>query len=201
MAEVIVGPSTTVDGIAASDGRSESDVRLGYSGAAPHRPYPPMRHLAEAGEVTAAVRPSTTVPDIRFDHGGTVDYLATGALTGGEFGLYRWGFSGPVSGPDPHFHRTMSESFFVLDGVVDIYDGRRWVPCTSGDYVYVPAGGLHGFKNRSGNPASMLLLFSPGAHREPYFETLDALGRGLLMTDAEREVFYAVHDNVWVDEL
>ena len=76
----------------------------------------------------------------------------------------------------------------------------RFVPCTPGDFVYVPAGGLHGFKNRSGQPASMLLLFSPGAHREPYFETLDALTRGLSLSDTEWDAFYAAHDNHWVDE-
>ena len=41
-----------------------------------------------------------------------------------------------------------------------------------GDYVHVPAGGIHGFKSESGQPASMLLHFSPGAPREGYFEGL-----------------------------
>ena len=33
-------------------------------------------------------------------------------------------------------------------------------------------GGIHGFKNESGELALMLLLFAPGAPREEYFETL-----------------------------
>jgi hypothetical protein len=33
-------------------------------------------------------------------------------------------------------------------------------------------GGIHGFRNESGEPASMLLHFAPGAPREGYFEGL-----------------------------
>lgn len=44
----------------------------------------------------------------------------------------------------------------------------------------------------------MLLMFTPGAPREEYFETLKALGEGLTMTDEEREAFYLRHDNFWV---
>ena len=29
---------------------------------------------------------------------------------------------------------------------------------------------MHGFRNESGEPASMLILFTPGAPREDYFE-------------------------------
>ncbi|MGW5449516.1 cupin domain-containing protein [Streptomyces asiaticus] len=39
-----------------------------------------------------------------------------------------------------------------------------------GDFLYVPAGGLHGFQNDSDEPVSMLMLFSPGAPREEYLE-------------------------------
>ena len=43
-------------------------------------------------------------------------------------------------GPGPHFHRTMSESFFVLAGAVGLYDGERWVNAAPGDFLFVPAG-------------------------------------------------------------
>lgn len=60
----------------------------------------------------------------------------------------------------------MSESFFILSGTMRLFDGRGWVDAASGDYLYVPVGGLHAFRNESGEPASMLmLLFVPGAPR------------------------------------
>ena len=51
-------------------------------------------------------------------------YIATGDQTSGRFGLYRWTFGETETGPDPHFHRSISEQFYVLSGEVRLYDGR-----------------------------------------------------------------------------
>jgi mannose-6-phosphate isomerase-like protein (cupin superfamily) len=90
----------------------------------------------------------------------------------------------------------ISESFFILAGSVRIYDGTRWIDTVVGDYVHVPEGGVHAFRNESGAPASMLLHFAPGAPREDYFEGLPELAT---MTDAERAAFFLHHDTFWVD--
>ena len=58
--------------------------------------------------------------------GGAAHYLATGATTGGAFGLYRWDMGPAPSGPSPHFHRSITESFFVLSGTVRLHDGQQW---------------------------------------------------------------------------
>ena len=169
--------------------------------SAPDRPYtdyPPATYHGQGGEASAVVRRADTEPELTYRRGGTVSYLATNVTTDQQFGLYRWDFGTRVSGPDPHFHRTISESFFVLSGTVRLYDGRAWVDGNAGDFMFVPAGGIHGFRNESGETASMLLLFAPGAPRERYFETLKALGEGLTMTEPERETFYTAHDNIWL---
>jgi mannose-6-phosphate isomerase-like protein (cupin superfamily) len=160
--------------------------------------YPEPRYLGEAGEASAVVRASSQAPDLTYPNGGTVHYLATTETTGGEFGLYRWEMSGPRSGPDPHYHRSISESFYVLSGTIRLYDGTRWLDGRPGDFMFVPEGGIHGFRNESGEPASMLLLFAPGASREDYFETLARIAGGEVMTDEERLAFYLRHDNHWV---
>ena len=54
---------------------------------------------------------------------------------------------------------------------------------------------MHGFKNESGQPASMLIDFAPGAPREEYFEGLSGLAR---LSDEERAEFFLRHDNHWV---
>jgi mannose-6-phosphate isomerase-like protein (cupin superfamily) len=160
--------------------------------------YPPTRYDGATGEVTARVRPHDAEHDIVHVSGGSVDYLASGASTGGEFGLYRWNFAPNRSGPDPHFHRTISESFFVLSGVVSLYDGNGWRDAGPGDFMYVPVGGIHGFRNESGQEASMLLLFAPGAPREEYFETLSAIGHGRTLTEEQMADLYERHDNHWL---
>src|SRR3954454_1294638 len=171
-----------------------------WKGVAPVRQdrgmsYPEPRYLGEGGEVSATYRPDTTAPDFSYDNGTTVHYLATGASTGGRFGLYRWEMGAGPGGPDPHFHRSISESFYVLTGTVAIYDGTQWLDTEPGDWVHVPEGGVHGFKNNSGTPASMLLHFAPGAPREGYFEGLPNLGE---LTDEEKAAFFVEHDTFWV---
>ena len=44
-------------------------------------------------------------------------------------------------------------------------DGARWIDAVPGDYVYVPLGGIHAYRNESGAPVSMLLHVAPGAPR------------------------------------
>ncbi len=163
--------------------------------------YPPPVYTGSDGEASAALRPASTPPALDTMPNNAVHYLATSASTRGEFGLYRWDFGPNRTGPDPHFHRAISESFFILSGTVRLFDGRRWVDGTAGDFLYVPQGGIHGFRNESGEPASMLLLFTPGAPREEYFETLvERSLSGQRMTDDERADFMLRHDTFWVPD-
>jgi mannose-6-phosphate isomerase-like protein (cupin superfamily) len=157
--------------------------------------YPEPRFLAATGEVSATFRPGSSQPDLTRATGTTVHYLATGASTNGRFGLYQWNMGTEPTGPAPHFHRTISESFYVLSGTVRIYDGLKWIDAVAGDFVHVPEGGIHAFRNESGQPASMLLHFAPGAPREAYFEGQADLAD---LTDKERADFFLRHDNHWV---
>ena len=157
--------------------------------------YPEPRYFGDGGEVSAVLRPGTQVPDVKYRSGGTAHYLATGDSTHGSFGLYRWEMSQVPGGADPHFHRTISESFYILSGTVRLYNGDRWMDATPGDFLYVPEGGIHGFRNEAG-PASMLILFTPGAPREDYFEGL-AAGLGDL-SDEEKAEFFLRHDSHWL---
>jgi mannose-6-phosphate isomerase-like protein (cupin superfamily) len=161
--------------------------------------YPDAVYHGESGEVSARLRPTDSAHDIAYPNGTTVDYLATGASTDGGFGLYRWNMAPGPGGPDLHFHRTMSESFFILSGVVTLGDGAKEVDAQSGDYLYVPPGGLHSFKNGTNEPASMLLLFSPGAPRESYFEGLLEIAEGKEMSGEELAAFFVAHDNLFVE--
>jgi quercetin dioxygenase-like cupin family protein len=166
--------------------------------APPPHPYPPAVYRGETGEVSARLRPGDAAPEL-VNRTGSADYLATGASTGGAFGLYRWTMGPEPSGPDAHFHRSLSESFYVLSGTVRLYDGRGWRDARPGDFLHVPEGGLHGFRNESGEPASMLILFAPGAPRERYFEGLAELPTlPERPTDEEMAQFYLDHDTFWV---
>ncbi len=160
--------------------------------------YPDPVYHGDTGEVSARLRRGDEPHDIVYPHGTTVDYLATGASTDRRFGLYRWNMVPGPGGPDLHFHRTMAETFFILEGVVTLGDGEKEIEARSGDYLYVPPGGLHSFKNTTDDPASMLILFSPGAPREGYFEGLLELAEGKELSPEERDAFFVEHDNLFV---
>jgi mannose-6-phosphate isomerase-like protein (cupin superfamily) len=158
--------------------------------------FPGPRYLGGEGEVSAVLRRTGQPYDLQMGEGIHIHYLATGAATHGEFGLYRCDFTGPPSGADPHFHKTISESFYILSGTVQLYDGRRWVDAMPGDFLLVPEGGIHGFRNDSGEPASMLLLFAPGAPREAFFEGLSEWAAATHRPSAEEQAeFMLRHDN------
>ena len=160
--------------------------------------YPEPKYFGTSGEVTSSYRPVSTPPDLPRP-GGAASYLATGGTTDGRFGLYRWDMGPEPAGADAHFHRTISESFFVLSGTVQLYDGKSWFDGHPGDFDYVPEGGLHGFRNESGEPASLLILFAPGAPREAYFEGLVEMAEGRWTpTHEELLAFFEEHDNIYV---
>ena len=160
--------------------------------------YPEPRYLGDTGRTSATARSAGAKPELILP-ATNVHYLATGATTGGDFGLYRWEMTGPPTGPAPHFHRSITESFYVLSGTVRLYDGNEWTDATAGDYHFVPPGGIHAFRNDSGEPASMLLLFTPGAPREAYFEGLAELAAsGRQPTQEEMTEFYRQHDQFMI---
>lgn len=161
--------------------------------------YPDPRYLGHDGEISATFRPADAPPELTLGGGGSAAYLATGASTSGLFGLYRWNMGPRAGGPATHFHRTITESFFVLAGEVRLFDGDGWTTAGPGDFLYVPEGGLHAFRNESDAPASMLILFAPGAPREGYFEGLRDMGAsGRRPTAEEYAAFCASHDTYFV---
>jgi mannose-6-phosphate isomerase-like protein (cupin superfamily) len=168
-------------------------------------PYPPTRYTKDQAEVSGWVRRGDTAPD--YEAPGLVKntylansvkyhYLADQEQTNGDYALYRVELGPNSGGPAPHFHRTMSEAFFLLSGTVKFYLGTEWTNHTQNDFLFVPPGGSHGWHNDSDEPASMLILFSPGAPRNHFFEGLAQLGE---LTAHERREWFARHDNVFIE--
>jgi len=103
--------------------------------------YPEPLYHGETGLINAALEPAGRAPEVRYPAGGTAHYLATGESTGGQFGLYRWEMAAAQGGPGPHFHRSISESFYVLSGAIQLYDGARWIDGEPGDFLFLVTAG------------------------------------------------------------
>ena len=127
----------------------------------------------------------------------SVRFIAPGSATAGRFGLFEYRMDARGPGPGPHYHRTFSESFYVLSGELTIFDGTRWTPFAVGDYAHVADGGVHGFRNDADVPAAFLILFAPGIPRERFFTELAEIRQsGRELDQEEWPEFYARHDQV-----
>lgn len=150
------------------------------------------------GEISATYRPAATPPELNRPKTKS-KFLATGSMTDGHFGLFQWDMNPQSGGPGAHYHKTFSESFYILEGAVRLFDGANWVTAIKGDYLYVPPNGIHAFKNETDDFASMLILFAPGTPREKYFlESAEIAMSGRELSPEERTEFLARHDQYMV---
>jgi mannose-6-phosphate isomerase-like protein (cupin superfamily) len=126
--------------------------------------------------------------------------VAPGSVTAGRYGLLEYRVAPLSPGAAPHFHRTFSESFYVLSGELTVYHEGSWDPFGPGDYALVHEGGAHGFRNDGDEEAAFLILFAPGIARENFFYEMAELRRsGRTLSPEEMTAFYARHDQVMVD--
>ena len=79
--------------------------------------------------------------------------------------------------PQAHHHARWEETAYGISGVVTfIVDGRD-VEVGPGETVFIPRGVVHAFDNRSGAPAKVLSVLTPGVLGPEYFRELAALIR------------------------
>lgn len=147
------------------------------------------------GQVSAVVRRTADQPT----RPGIGSLVATGAVTRGEFGLFRAEL-GPGAGIASHYHLTFTESFYVVQGELEFHDGDAWSEMGAGDLVFVPRAGVHGLRVAAdAPPAEVLTLFTPGVPREDFVtELLEIRSSGQDLTPEELTRFYARHDQYMV---
>jgi len=100
--------------------------------------------------------------------GDRYTFLVTGAQTNGAYFIME-AIIPPGGGPPLHIHHREHESFYLLDGTLEIMLGEKKVDATTGDFVQIPRGSVHAFQNAGNTTARMLLFFSP-AGMDKYFE-------------------------------
>ena len=118
-----------------------------------------MSYSKDVGEVSARYRPGGEVPSVTYPSGTHVVFTAPGSATNGQYGLFEWNMTGTRGGADPHFHKTFSESFYVVEGTVRLFNGETWIDAVKGDFLYVPQGGTTMGGNTTGfSPLSPVVV-------------------------------------------
>lgn len=75
------------------------------------------------------------------------------------------------SGPPPHDH-PWDEAYYVTHGQIQFSVAGEEKIVNAGDFLYAPAGTVHGFSGLSEEPARMLIIDVP-AHAETFFRDID----------------------------
>lgn len=76
----------------------------------------------------------------------------------------------PGGGPPLHDHQHEDEAFYLLEGELEIHAGGETYQVRAGDFVFVPRGTVHGFRNTGLHTAKQLLLFTPGGFERFFLE-------------------------------
>lgn len=112
------------------------------------------------------IRPSGTAPAV-WGPGDLYNFLVTGEETNNAF-FQLEAIVPPGGGPPPHIHRREDESFYVVSGELEVLVGESTYKAKAGDFVFIPRGTVHKFKNSGGSTAVQLVTFVP-AGMERFF--------------------------------
>lgn len=118
--------------------------------------------------------PTTVDPDggkILAVAGGNYRVLVSGQQTGGAFSTIEM-LVPPQNGPGPHSHADFFETFYVVDGEVEVHSEAGTYTARKGAFVLIPKGGVvHYFKNVGDQIAQLLCTVVP-AGLEEFFEEI-----------------------------
>ncbi|MFD7734414.1 cupin domain-containing protein [Kitasatospora phosalacinea] len=79
----------------------------------------------------------------------------------------------PGCGPAPHVHTREDEAYYLLSGELEILNGDTPFTARQGDFVYIPRGVAHRFKNVGLHVARMVFLFTPAGFDKFFLEAGD----------------------------
>lgn len=82
--------------------------------------------------------------------------------------------SPPGGGPPPHKHEREEETFIVLEGTFDFFDGQEWTPFRPGEVRFSLRGNYHGFRNTGTTPGKLMFVTNAGGLDE-YFALISPL--------------------------
>ena len=104
--------------------------------------------------------------------GELMTFLITGEETGGAFFLADITVA-PGGGTPPHIHHREDESFRLLEGALTVQVGGNTITASSGDFVFLPRGVAHSFRNAGEVPAKVLVLATPAGLEGFFMEVFE----------------------------
>ncbi len=75
-----------------------------------------------------------------------------------------------VPGPPPHHHDDTDESFYVTAGRLGVMCADNWTSLEPGDYINVPRGTVHTFRNEGPAETRVITCFEPQGFERFFLE-------------------------------
>ncbi|NJA57122.1 cupin domain-containing protein [Streptomyces sp. NEAU-H3] len=116
----------------------------------------------------------------------------TGDRTDGAFALMD-GTVKPSHGNSPHVHTQEDEAFYVLSGEFEFINGGQKFRAGPGDFVFIPRGTRHGFRNPGNEPARLLVFYTPAGPESFFLENGQEDGATIPLT---REFYEGIVDRM-----
>ena len=91
----------------------------------------------------------------------TATFIKTSEETNGEYSLLEIELY-KSDGPPLHFHKTFSEKFEVIEGILYLQVGKEKIVLKHGESILVPKGTPHRFYNISNDLVKFRITFQPG---------------------------------------
>jgi quercetin dioxygenase-like cupin family protein len=119
-----------------------------------------------------------------------ITFLVTGEQTGGAFFMAEV-LVPPGAGTPPHIHRREEESFYMQQGTLTIQVGGKTLMASPGDFVCLPRGVAHCFRNTGDVDAKFLVVVSPAGLEKFFEEAFFPVGNGSVEPPPMTEAFLA----------
>ena len=103
--------------------------------------------------------------------GHKITHKVSGLDTNGAYSMLEVELDG--DGPPLHIHKSEDESFYVLEGEINLLGGERNIRATAGSLIFVPKGTIHTFSQIAHQPAKFLVTYSPSGFEKFFDEAVD----------------------------
>lgn len=104
-----------------------------------------------------------------------LEFLHTRDDTESSLDMFRMTVQPNARMPVPHYHESWDEVIYGLSGVVSFRIDGKNIDIEPGQSAFIKRGVVHGFDNKSKDPATCLCVLTPGALGTGYFREMAAL--------------------------
>lgn len=104
--------------------------------------------------------------------GDMYTFLVSGEQSGGGFFAME-GLVPAGGGPPPHIHENEDETLYILEGKCCVQIGEQQLVASPGDFIFLPRGTLHAFRNDGPDTLRLILTFVPAGIEQFFEEVLE----------------------------